>query len=331
MPFAWSNGADVTDRRRRVHAGQPGDAEALEYYQSVLHREAVRQTDLAAGPARAELHRRQDRRVHLRPVARRAARRAGGAGFADKFGVVADAEEEAATSFIGGSNLAVFKDAKNRDGAWKFVQWLIRPDVQVKWYQAVSDLPAVQASWEDPSARRRPDAAGVRRAARGRQGAAGDRRPGSRSPRAIDAEIEKVVKAGAARRGRRQGHADRRPTSIGTGALTDDRPPRTPARPSRSRRAPRPPAGDGGASARRRRSPAGLLALPFTVLFAVFTAGPVLASLAMSFTDMRAARPARPVRGELVGLDNYIRLLADELFLQAAGQHRRTSWSSACR
>ena len=45
----------------------------------------------------------------------------------------------------------MFKDAKNRDGAWKFVQWLSKPEVQVKWYQAVKDLPAVQSAWDDAS------------------------------------------------------------------------------------------------------------------------------------------------------------------------------------
>jgi multiple sugar transport system substrate-binding protein len=53
------------------------------------------------------------------------------------------------TSFIGGGNLAVFKDADNRDAAWKLVQWLSQPDVQTKWYETISDLPAVESSWED--------------------------------------------------------------------------------------------------------------------------------------------------------------------------------------
>ena len=52
-------------------------------------------------------------------------------------------------SFIGGSNLAVFKSAKNRDAAWKFVQWLSQPDVQAQWYATTSDLPAVQAAWDE--------------------------------------------------------------------------------------------------------------------------------------------------------------------------------------
>jgi multiple sugar transport system substrate-binding protein len=53
------------------------------------------------------------------------------------------------TSFIGGGDLAVFRDAKNRDGAWKFVQWLSQPDVQSKWYETMSDLPAVKSAWDN--------------------------------------------------------------------------------------------------------------------------------------------------------------------------------------
>ena len=42
--------------------------------------------------------------------------------------------DEKQASFIGGSNLAVFKNAENRDAAWKFVQWLSQPEVQANWY-----------------------------------------------------------------------------------------------------------------------------------------------------------------------------------------------------
>lgn len=52
------------------------------------------------------------------------------------------------TSFIGGGDLAVFADAKNRDGAWKFVRWLSQPDVQSKWYETLTDLPAVTSAWD---------------------------------------------------------------------------------------------------------------------------------------------------------------------------------------
>ena len=45
----------------------------------------------------------------------------------------------------------MFKNSENRDAAWKLVQWLSQPDVQVKWYQATGDLPSVETAWNDPS------------------------------------------------------------------------------------------------------------------------------------------------------------------------------------
>ena len=59
-------------------------------------------------------------------------------------------------------------------------------------------------------------------------------------------------------------------------------------------------------------------ALPFLIIFSVFMAGPVLASLAMSFTDLRSADLRNPLAVNTVGFDNYVRLLHDETFLRAA-------------
>ncbi len=57
-----------------------------------------------------------------------------------------------------------------------------------------------------------------------------------------------------------------------------------------------------------------ILALPFCALFLVFTAGPVLASLGMSFTDLRSTDVRNPLGVEFVGLANYADLVADPLF-----------------
>ena len=57
-----------------------------------------------------------------------------------------------------------------------------------------------------------------------------------------------------------------------------------------------------------------VLALPFMALFLVFTAGPVLASLGMSFTDMRSTDVRTPLGVEFVGIDNYRELIDDPLF-----------------
>lgn len=56
------------------------------------------------------------------------------------------------------------------------------------------------------------------------------------------------------------------------------------------------------------------LALPFVLLFVVFSLGPVLASLGMSFTDMRRTDVRDPFAVNPVGLDNYVQLVQDPLF-----------------
>jgi multiple sugar transport system permease protein len=57
-----------------------------------------------------------------------------------------------------------------------------------------------------------------------------------------------------------------------------------------------------------------VLALPFVALFLVFTAGPVLASLGMSFTDITRADIRTPFAVAFVGAENYVELLTDPLF-----------------
>jgi multiple sugar transport system permease protein len=75
----------------------------------------------------------------------------------------------------------------------------------------------------------------------------------------------------------------------------------------------------GPAATRRRHTLAAwLCALPFLVLFAVFMVGPVVASLTMSFTDFTSRDLRDPLAINLVGLENYTRLLGDERFLRSA-------------
>jgi multiple sugar transport system permease protein len=69
---------------------------------------------------------------------------------------------------------------------------------------------------------------------------------------------------------------------------------------------------------RRQAVAAWVLALPFMTLFLVFTAGPVLASLGMSFTDMRSLDVRSPLAVNFIGLDNYVQLLGDPLFRKVA-------------
>lgn len=67
----------------------------------------------------------------------------------EAYSVAHQPNEEAGTSFVGGSNMAVLADADNKEAGWAFIEYLSRPEVQVAWYEEVSALPAVQAAWDD--------------------------------------------------------------------------------------------------------------------------------------------------------------------------------------
>jgi multiple sugar transport system permease protein len=93
-----------------------------------------------------------------------------------------------------------------------------------------------------------------------------------------------------------------------------------PAEPAAPERALRPNRATGAARRQRvRRALTGWgFAAPFTILFALFMALPVLASLVMSVTDIRSTDLRHPLGVNFVGLDNYTRLFQDELFRRAA-------------
>ena len=83
-----------------------------------------------------------------------------------------------------------------------------------------------------------------------------------------------------------------------------------PVPPTSRKRARRPASREGRA--------AWMLALPFTLLFLVFTVWPVIQSFFMSFTDTKAKDLRTPFDVTLIGLDNYARALSDPTFLKAA-------------
>jgi multiple sugar transport system permease protein len=68
----------------------------------------------------------------------------------------------------------------------------------------------------------------------------------------------------------------------------------------------------------RQETAAWILALPFLLLFTIFTAGPVLYSLYMSFTDIKARDLRTPFAVNLVGLANFERVFNDSTVRQAA-------------
>jgi multiple sugar transport system substrate-binding protein len=50
-----------------------------------------------------------------------------------------------------GSSLVVFKQSKNKDAAWKLVEYLSTPEVQRQFYQLTGDLPPRRETWQHPA------------------------------------------------------------------------------------------------------------------------------------------------------------------------------------
>jgi multiple sugar transport system substrate-binding protein len=195
LPFAWSNGAELM-RDDQFTLDTPEMTEALAYYRSffaggLAPTNLGREGQLEQGFVNGTIGSFVSGPWHVGLL-----KEQGGAAFADKFAVAPMPAKKTATSFIGGSGLAVFTDAGNRDGAWKFAAWLSRPEVQVKWYQTVNDLPAVKAGWQDPALAGDPLLAPF-----------GEQLETTKTPPAIstweqvaatlDNEVEKVCKTGA--------------------------------------------------------------------------------------------------------------------------------------
>jgi multiple sugar transport system substrate-binding protein len=150
MPFVWQAGGSITgDDAKQFTLDSPAVVKALEYYKSFfaegLSPDALlRPGELEQGFVDGSFGAFFSGPWHMGLI-----KEQGGPGFADKWAVARMPKEAAGTSFVGGGNLAVFKDAKNRDAAWKFVQFLSKPETQVKWYEQIGDLPAVKSAWQD--------------------------------------------------------------------------------------------------------------------------------------------------------------------------------------
>jgi len=144
LPFAWQAGAELmSSDGKKITIDTPEFVKALTYYQSFFT-SGVAPKDVPTGTMESDF------------VAGKIASFVSGPWH---IGILNDAGDkdftlsplpkgEKAASFIGGSDLAVFKSSKNRDSAWKFIQWLSQPDVQAKWYEAVKDLPSVPQAWK---------------------------------------------------------------------------------------------------------------------------------------------------------------------------------------
>jgi multiple sugar transport system substrate-binding protein len=147
LPFVWQNGGDVIQDNEMTF-DTPEVVEALDYYKSFfadgLTADSVPEGfDVTQGFIAGTHPMFFSGPWHMSLIEEQ-----GGAKLKGKWDIAPMPEQETGTSFVGGSDLVVFNGSGNKEAAWAFVKYLLKPDVQRKWYETVSDLPAVQSAWD---------------------------------------------------------------------------------------------------------------------------------------------------------------------------------------
>jgi multiple sugar transport system substrate-binding protein len=150
FPFLWSNGGDVTDGSGNPTLNSPQAVEALTFYESfftdgLTPKSVPEGFDITPAFVKGDNPMFFSGPWHLGLI-----KDAGGADFDGKWAIAPMPKKVSATSFVGGSNMVVFKASKNKDAAWAFVKFTADPKTQALWYKTVTDLPAVQSAWQDP-------------------------------------------------------------------------------------------------------------------------------------------------------------------------------------
>jgi multiple sugar transport system permease protein len=67
-------------------------------------------------------------------------------------------------SFMGGSNLVMFKASREKELAWQFIEFMSTPEIQARWYAISADLPASRSAWASGTLARDPLLAPFRQA-----------------------------------------------------------------------------------------------------------------------------------------------------------------------
>jgi multiple sugar transport system substrate-binding protein len=147
MPFVWQNGGEAATEEG-FSFDSPEVVEALEFYQSFF-KEGLTSPSVPEGFAVEQGFIAGTHPMFFSgPWHMSIIEEQGGAEMQGKWAVAPMPKKETGTSFVGGSDLVVFKDSENKDAAWKFVRYLLEPPVQQKWFTTVSALPSVESAWE---------------------------------------------------------------------------------------------------------------------------------------------------------------------------------------
>jgi multiple sugar transport system substrate-binding protein len=149
FPFLWSNGGDVVDASGKPVLNSPQAVEALTFYNSFFTEGLTPKSvpegfDITPAFVKGDFPMFFSGPWHLGLI-----KEAGGADFTDKWAIATMPKKSSGTSFLGGANVVVYKNSKNKDAAWAFVKFLSDPKTQALWYKTATVMPAVQSAWED--------------------------------------------------------------------------------------------------------------------------------------------------------------------------------------
>ncbi len=155
LPFSYSAGASLTNEKQTKWTFDDNGIKKGLNFTTSLYKDGVANVnaDVSSGADIANFVSGDTPMMLQGPTAVSQINELGGDGFESKYATVIlpsmNESSGPATSFVGGSNLVTFKDSKNKQSAWKFIQWASKPEVQVEWYKKSSDLPASQKAWDE--------------------------------------------------------------------------------------------------------------------------------------------------------------------------------------
>jgi multiple sugar transport system substrate-binding protein len=149
LPFVWSNGGDVV-KDGQFALNSPEAVEALQFYDSFFEeglspRQVPEGFDITNGFVQGTHPMFLSGPWHLGLI-----RDLGKQQIEGKWAIAPmPAGKAGGISFVGGGNFVVYRNAKNKDLAWAFVQWLTKPETQLAWYEKATVLPSDQSAWND--------------------------------------------------------------------------------------------------------------------------------------------------------------------------------------
>jgi multiple sugar transport system substrate-binding protein len=219
VPFMWQAGAELMSADgKKFTFDTPEARKGLEFYQQFITSKMSNPNGpVSLGEIEPQFVAGSTAALISGPWEEGLLKSAGGQAFVDsKVGIAPlPSGPKSNASYIGGGQWSVFKDAKNRDGAWKFIRWMSTADSQKSWYGLSGDLPAVQSAWSEGKLATDPTLAVFREQLKTAQG--GPNTTTWRQVTAVlDAEFEKVAKGVSTPEAALQA-IQQRASTIGTG------------------------------------------------------------------------------------------------------------------